>query len=134
MIESQGMSVSRVLVADDHEAFRQGFVEFLRKHYDVEVIGEAKDGIEAITLTQSLHPDLVLIDMSMPRLSGIEAAQQIRAAFPELKVVFVTIHEEETYQAMVEFIHADGFVRKSFLKEDLKKVLKRVIGLDTKNN
>jgi DNA-binding NarL/FixJ family response regulator len=89
----------------------------------LEVIGEAGNGAEAIHYTQTSHPDLILMDISMPIMSGFEAARHIKEDAPSTKIVLVTIHDNSTYQALATLLQVDGFVCKSSLKKDLPKVL-----------
>lgn len=136
MISSPHQQATRplnILIVDDNEAFRTGVSEFLKKDKSFHIIGEAEDGIEAISQTQLLHPDLILLDISMPRMSGFEAAQKIKAFSPGTKIVFLTIHEEETYQALAESIKVDGYISKNSLKHDLPVLLHRFSSYGTVN-
>jgi DNA-binding NarL/FixJ family response regulator len=114
------------LVVDDNDSYRCNLVDFLQKQEDVQIVGQARDGLEAMSMTHSLHPDLVLIDISMPGVGGLEATRHIKEYRPDTKVVFVTIHEERTYQILADILHADGFVCKSSVKEDMPRVLKKM--------
>lgn len=119
------MKVLRVLIVDDHPQFQNDFVELLKKNEMVEIVGVATNGLEAISKVKLLQPDIVFMDISMPMMNGIEASLIIKVESPRTKIVFVTIHEDQTYQALAEVIHADGFVCKSTLKNDLPNVLKK---------
>jgi CheY-like chemotaxis protein/N-acetylglutamate synthase-like GNAT family acetyltransferase len=93
----------RVLLADDHEALRLGLVELLADEPDIEVIGEASDGAEAVELVRSKRPDLVVMDVSMPRLNGIEATRQIAQEMPRTRVIGLSMHEKhEVATSMLE--------------------------------
>ncbi len=118
-----------VLVADDNESYRSDLVEFLQKQKWIRVVGEAKNGDEALALTREMSPDLVLIDVNMPGMSGFEATRQIKNLLPRAKVVFTTIHEKQTYDVLSEYLNADGFVCKSSAKREIPRVLKR-LGFD----
>lgn len=120
------MEPLRIVIADDHSAFRDRLAEFLKNRKELAVVGQARDGFEAVTVTQILHPDLILMDIRMPDMSGLEAAKQIKATCPGTKVVFVTLHEEKTYRLMGEIIGVDGFVSKSAIAKDLPKVLREM--------
>lgn len=115
-----------VLVVDDNTIYRTGLAEYLQKQDGVRVIGQAKDGLEAISLALTLDPDLIFMDISMPGLGGLEATKRIKQQSKETKVVFVTIHEEKTYQVLAELLQADGFICKSSVKQDLPKVLEHI--------
>jgi two-component system NarL family response regulator len=85
----------RVLIVDDHELFRRGLALTLGTEHDVEVVGEAGDGAEAVAQALALEPDVVLMDIRMPGTSGIEAARRIRAAQPDVRIVMLTVSEDE---------------------------------------
>ncbi|MCS6879786.1 MAG: response regulator transcription factor [Oscillochloridaceae bacterium] len=85
----------RVMVVDDHGLFRDGIVEVLRSQPDIEVVGEAGDGLEACVLAQSLRPDVVLLDINMPGMDGIEAARVIAREVPSCQIVMLTVRDED---------------------------------------
>ena len=87
----------RVLVADDHTIVRQGLVGILQASAEIEVVGEAADGAEAVEKAQKLKPDVVVLDVSMPHLSGLEAARRIRESVPAARVLVLTMHDDEEY-------------------------------------
>src|SRR5437879_5462373 len=101
-----------VLVADDNDEFRTDLVKFLKTRTEIGAVRQAKNGMEAVNMTQTLHPDLVLMDISMPGMSGIEAVKNIRESSPGTKIVFVTIHEEKLYRALAHLLDVEGFVCK----------------------
>jgi DNA-binding NarL/FixJ family response regulator len=115
-----------VLVVDDNDSYRGNLINFLQKQDDVQIIGQARDGLEAMSLTHTLNPDLVMMDISMPGVGGLEATRHIKERNPGTKVVFVTIHEERTYQILADILQADGFVCKSSAKRDIPKVLRSI--------
>ena len=116
----------RIVVVDDSQEYRAGLVEFLQNQGGLEVVGEADGGQQAIYLCYALNPDLVLMDISMPGTSGLVATREIKKQSPRTKVVFVTIHREETYRALGDLIGADGYVCKNSVKEGLKEILKEI--------
>ena len=94
---------TRVLIVDDHAMVRRGLREFLALFDDIEVVGEAADGREALSASESLRPDVVVMDLNLPRLDGIEATRELRATHPEIEVVALTgAVEEERVMAAVE--------------------------------
>jgi len=121
-------STTNVLVVDDNEAFRISLSEFVDQQDGFHVIGKAKDGTEAILMTQAIQPDLILMDISMPRISGLAAALYMKQRSPNTKVVFITIHEDKTYQELAELVHVDGYVCNSSLKEQLPLMLEKMRG------
>src|SRR5215467_2061820 len=94
----------RILIADDHEVARRGIRALLESHQGWEVCGEAKDGREAIELAHKMKPDLVLLDIGMPNLNGLEAARQILAVYPEAAILILTMHD--TDQVVREVLRA----------------------------
>ncbi|MFQ5419754.1 MAG: response regulator [Anaerolineae bacterium] len=89
------MTRARILLADDHELFREGLVGLINAQPDLQVIGQAGDGLEALTLARDLHPDLIVMDIKMPVCDGLEATRLIRAELPEARIVMLTIHDED---------------------------------------
>src|SRR5437773_81120 len=85
----------RVLVVDDHALFRRGLQMVLKQEPDIEVVGEAPDGHEAVAKAQELMPDVILMDVRMPRRSGIEATEKIKELLPHVKILMLTISDEE---------------------------------------
>jgi DNA-binding NarL/FixJ family response regulator len=113
------MDTCRIFLADDHLLVRQGIKRILAEDPDLEVIGEAGDGREALHLLEDLEPDVVILDIQMPRMGGMEAARQIKQGRPELKVLLLTMHKENEYLRQAREIGVEGFV----LKEDVDLVL-----------
>jgi DNA-binding NarL/FixJ family response regulator len=116
----------RTLVVDDNTAYRGGLVDYLRRQEGLRIVGEAKDGREAVSLALALNPDLIFMDISMPVMGGFEATKEIKQYREGTKIVFVTIHQEKTYEALAGLLQADGFICKSSVKRDLPKVLAQV--------
>jgi DNA-binding NarL/FixJ family response regulator len=106
------MSIARVLLVDDHTVVRQGLKALLASEADIKVIGEADNGRDALNQIAELQPNLVLIDISMPGLNGIEATRQIRHNHPEVKVVVLSMHANEEYVFQVLRAGASGYVLK----------------------
>ena len=102
----------RAVVADDHPIVREEVVSILNTSPDVEVVGEAADGDEAARIAAETRPDLVILDVSMPRLNGAEAARRILEALPGTRILVLTIHEEEEYVARMLDAGASGYLLK----------------------
>lgn len=108
----------RVLIVDDSPDFRKVLKHLLQKEEDVTLVGEAQDGEEAFVLAEQLRPQVILMDIDMPRLNGLEATRQIKSRRPEAKIVIVGIHDEEAYRRAALECGANGFVlKKSLLRE-----------------
>jgi DNA-binding NarL/FixJ family response regulator len=116
----------RVLIVDDSEPFRRSLAALLRKEKSITIVGEAAGGLETIRQCVSLHPDLVLLDISMPGMTGPETAYMIKAASPTTRVVFMSMHEDNNYHEMARLMSVDGYLHKRTLHEDLPKMLKRL--------
>jgi two-component system, NarL family, response regulator NreC len=112
-------SLTRVLLADDHTILRQGLRIMLESLPDMEVVGEATNGREAVELVGELHPDVVLMDISMPEMNGLEATRRIKRDFPETKVVILTMHDTEEYLIQILQAGATGYVLKQAADRDL---------------
>ena len=102
----------RAVVADDHPLVREEVVSILNGSPDVEVIGEAADGAEAARIAIETSPDLVILDVSMPKLNGAEAARRIRNALPETRILALSMHEEKEYVASMLDAGASGYLLK----------------------
>jgi DNA-binding NarL/FixJ family response regulator len=113
------MNAFRILIADDHEIVRRGIRALLENHPGWEVCGEAIDGRVAVEKTRDLRPDLVLIDVGMPNLNGLDAARQILSDAPSTRVLVLTVHESEQIVRDVLEVGARGFVLKSDAARDL---------------
>ena len=116
------MSV-RVLLADDHELFLEGLKELIRKTPDVELVGQAHDGLEALEQTAIAGPEVVLMDMTMPRLNGIQATRQLRERFPSVRVLALSMHGDREF--IVESLKAGacGYVLKECTSEELHQAI-----------
>jgi len=106
------MSKTKVLLVDDHTVVRQGLKALFAAEPDLEVVGEADNGREALALIAALQPEVVLMDISMPGLNGIEATRQLRERFPQVKVVILSMHANEEYVFQVLRAGASGYVLK----------------------
>src|SRR5580698_2176543 len=116
---SERLNTFRILIADDHEIVRQGIKSLLEKHPGWEISGEARDGREAVERSKALNPDLVLLDIGMPTLNGLDAARQILAACPLTRVLILTMHDSEQVVRDVLAVGARGFLLKSDAGRDL---------------
>jgi DNA-binding NarL/FixJ family response regulator len=116
----------RILLADDHALLRQGTAELLRREPDLQVVGEAGDGQRAVELTEKLQPDLVIMDVRMPVLSGIEATRRIRQLLPEVHVLVLTAHDDLQYVFSLLQAGASGYLLKTAPIGDLINAIHRI--------
>ncbi len=116
----------RVLLADDHAVVRKGIREFLEEDGGVMVVAEAADGAEAVRLAGELRPDVAVLDMQMPGVNGIEATRQIKAAYPEIRVLILTAYDEDPYIFALLRAGADGYILKNADPDELGRAVKTV--------
>ena len=116
----------RVLIADDHPVVRQGLHTFLDLQEDLEVVGEARDGQEAVDLVRQLQPDIVLMDLVMPRLSGIDAIPQVREASPSTKVIVLTSFADDEKVFPAVKAGAAGYLLKDAQPQELAQAIRTV--------
>jgi DNA-binding NarL/FixJ family response regulator len=124
--EHATMERIRILLADDHAILRDGIRALLADHPDMIVIGEAEDGHWAVHLAHELHPDVVLMDIGMPRLNGLEATRQIKHDHPEVAVLILTMHDNEEYLRQVLAAGASGYVLKRAAASELVAAIRAV--------
>lgn len=117
----------RVLLADDHKILRQGLAGLLMEEPDIEVVGEAGDGLEAIAMAQRTGPDVVLMDVTMPRLDGIQATARITAALPQVRVIGLSMHEEKDLAAAMRSAGAVAYLSKGGSSDLLIATIRSVV-------
>ena len=120
------MKKSRILIADDHAMVRQGIASFLGMSAECEVVGEAADGVEAIEAVKRTKPDIVLMDISMPRLGGLEATIEIKKLNPDVKILVLTQYEDMVYIKRFFKAGASGYLLKKAVGEDLLTAIRAV--------
>jgi two-component system response regulator NreC len=120
------MNRIRVLLADDHTILRDGIRALLVDQADIEVIGEAEDGLSTVKMVGKLKPDVVIMDIAMPLLNGLEATRQIQRDHPQVKVLILTMHENEEYIRQVLAAGALGYVLKDAAAHDLLGAIRAV--------
>ena len=115
-----------VILADDHAMFRQGVRRILEELPGVEVVGEAQDGLELLDLLKKVRPDLVILDISMPRLRGIEAVREIRTLHADTKILMLTMHKESEYLHFAMKAGVEGFLLKEDADSELVQALEAI--------
>ncbi len=118
----------RVVLADDHAVVRKGIREFLEESGEIEVVAEAADGHEAVRLTGAHRPQVAVLDIQMPGMTGIEATRQIKAAFPDTRVLILTAYDDDPYVFALLRAGADSYILKSAESDDLVRAVKTTAG------
>jgi DNA-binding NarL/FixJ family response regulator len=124
------MSV-RIVLADDHEIVRQGVRRILEKHADWEICAEAENGEKAVSLAEQLNPDAIIMDVSMPVMSGLEATREIASLNANIRILIFTMHESPAMAESARKVGARGLVTKSEASRDLINALECVLSGDT---
>jgi DNA-binding NarL/FixJ family response regulator len=117
------MKKLRILLADDHKIVREGLRTLINSQPDMQVIGEAANGKEVLVKARELKPDVVVMDLSMPELNGLQATERLKAERPEMKVVALTAHEDESYLRQLCKVGAAGYVLKRSAGDELVKAI-----------
>jgi DNA-binding NarL/FixJ family response regulator len=117
-----------ILLAEDHQIVREGFKALLEHEHDIEVVGEAETGRQAVQLTRKLRPSVVVMDIAMPLLNGLEATRQIRKDFPETKVLILSAHNDDAYVDQAAGLGASGFLVKQTSSHELATAIRKIHG------
>jgi DNA-binding NarL/FixJ family response regulator len=125
-MQTKTMTKVRILIVDDLEHVRQGLRTVLQLTDDLEVVGEASNGLEAIQLAEQLEPDVVLMDLEMPKLDGFEATQRIKDRHPAIGVVMITIHDSNSNRERAAKVGVDAFVEKGTPIQVLSETIRQV--------
>jgi DNA-binding NarL/FixJ family response regulator len=120
----------RILIADDNDVIRRGVAGLLSSEPDWHICGEAKNGDEALLKAPELQPDLILLDVSMPGINGLEVARLLRQDVPRLKILVMSQHDPAHLLPRVVAAGADGCVDKTYLGRDLVSSIKRIVAAD----
>src|ERR1035437_213600 len=124
--EVDGMSKIRILIVDDHAIVREGLREILQTQEQLQVVGEAVDGADAVSKTVSLKPDVVLMDIAMPGTGGLQACREIKKLKPEVKTLILTMHDSEEYFLEIFSVGASGYFVKGGSSRELVQAIQAV--------
>ena len=116
-----------ILIVEDHTILREGLRSLLSAHQDLEVVGEAENGLEAVRRAEKLLPDLILMDLSMPRMGGIEAIREIKKRRPKNKILVLTVNDSEVYILAALKAGADGYILKDSTHADLLQAIRNIL-------
>jgi DNA-binding NarL/FixJ family response regulator len=120
------MNKTTILIADDHPLLRDGILHLFEREADFEVVGQATDGEEAVKMAAEKAPDVVVMDIEMPKLDGLDATRQIKAAHPETSVLVLTVHDDEEYIAALLEAGAAGYLLKTTYGKELVQAIRAV--------
>ena len=120
------MKPIKVLLAEDHAIVREGFRKMLELESDIQVVGEAKDGREAVLMAGKLHPSIVLMDIAMPLLNGLEATRQLHRSLPSIKVLMLSAHNDDAYVESALDAGASGFLLKQTSAHDVCRAIREI--------
>jgi two-component system, NarL family, response regulator NreC len=120
----------RIVIADDHGVLRAGLRSLLNEEPDLEVVGEAADGHEALRVAGELQPDLVLLDLDMPGMGGLSAAEELKRTQPDMAILILTVHEDDTLLQEAIRAGASGFIVKRAVESELINAIHSVVGGD----
>jgi len=118
---------ARIILADDHQIMRDGLKALLEKHPSMEVIGEAENGIQTLELTRQKKPDVVIMDIAMPDMNGIEVTRQLKAEMPDLKIIALSMHADRRFVTEILKAGASAYVLKQSAFDDLVKAIRAVV-------
>lgn len=121
-----GNRIISLLVADDHTLVRESLVDALQREADLEVVAQAADGLETLDKAQLVRPDIVITDISMPRLSGIEVVRRLRESLPDTRVLVLTMHQEDEYVLQAVRVGASGYMVKDSAVSELLEAVRCV--------
>ena len=116
----------KIVLADDHRLVRQGIKRIIEADGQMKVIGEANDGVELLELLEEVHPDLVICDIAMPRMRGLEAAQRVKNAYPDIKVIILSMHRSREYLRQAMAAGVDAYVLKDDADTSLYTAIQEV--------
>lgn len=122
---------TRIIIADDHMIVRQGLATLLAKEPDMEVVAEAENGRDVVQLVKELRPDVVIMDVNMPDLNGIEATRQVLAAFPETKIIALSMHADRRFVVNMLKAGSSGYLLKDCAFEELAAAIRLVMANKT---
>ena len=116
----------RLVLVDDHDIVRTGIAHIIEKERDIEIVGEAGDGEDGLRLIRQCKPDVVLMDVNMPRLGGLEATRRMHKSMPEVRVIILTVHSEAPFPSHLLDAGASGYLTKGCAAEDLLAAIRAV--------
>jgi DNA-binding NarL/FixJ family response regulator len=124
-------SKHKIVIVEDHQLFRDGLKAMLTRRGDIEIVGEAEDGIAALKTIRKLQPDMVLLDLSMPKMSGLSVLKEIKRELPDTRILLLTIHESDQHVLEAFEAGADGYCIKDSSREELMLAIDSILASKT---
>jgi DNA-binding NarL/FixJ family response regulator len=121
----------KILLAEDHKIVREGTRQLLEQAADMQIVGEAADGLEAVRLATELHPDVVVMDVRLPKLNGIEATRTITVRFPDIRILILSAYDDDSYVFPLLEAGASGYLLKTASGAELAEAIRRVVAGET---
>ncbi len=129
--EISGKNIIRVIIADDHPLVHDALRMHLQNESDIQIIGDANDGEEAVSMAAELKPDLIIMDITMPKLNGLEATRKIKAQNPDIEILVLTVHDDSEYILKILEAGAAGYLTKTILGENLVRAMRSIMDGDS---
>jgi len=123
--------IIRVLIADDHQMFIDGLKALLRREKNIQIIGEVSNGIQAMEFIRKNQPDLLITDISMPGMSGVELTREVKLHFPEIKILVLTMYNDREIVGEILMSEAEGYILKNTGRQELSNAINRIIDNST---
>jgi DNA-binding NarL/FixJ family response regulator len=120
------MTLYHIILAEDHREFRRLLRQEIERGEDLTVIGEVEDGQELLELLEEVNPDLIILDISMPNLGGLEAAQRLKQSHPQVKILFLSMHKKKAYVQQARILGAAGYVLKEEMDQSLLPAISQI--------
>jgi DNA-binding NarL/FixJ family response regulator len=120
------MTLYHIILAEDHREFRRLLRQEIERGEDLIVIGEVEDGQELLELLEEVNPDLIILDISMPNLGGLEAAQRLKQSHPQVKILFLSMHKKKAYVQQARILGAAGYVLKEEMDQSLLPAISQI--------
>jgi DNA-binding NarL/FixJ family response regulator len=121
------ISKKKMIIIEDHQLLREGLKTMISAFDNIEIVGEADDGLDAIRKIRKIQPDIILLDLSMPKMDGISIMKEVKSQFPDIKILVLTIHEVDHYVLEAFDSGADGYCIKNASRKELELAIKSVI-------
>ncbi len=128
--QSDEHTITRIMVADDHDLMRQALIDLFSKQSDFRVVAQARDGEEAVKLIKEVSPDVIVMDITMPKLNGLEATKQIKAKYPQVEILVLTVHDDNEHILSILKAGAGGYLTKTASNQEIVQAVRALAAGD----